>query len=84
MTGTQNIPNDDMSTKKIPNLNVYYMDVSKSKSINADESEFNICFMDDRKSKIVIVNACSLEEIESKIVHISINTNDIVQPKMFP
>ena len=33
--------------------------------------------MDKSESKIVIVNACYSDDIESKIVHISFNTSEL-------
>ena len=39
ITNTQKMNNSDMSTKKIPNSRVCYLDKSNSKSINTDESE---------------------------------------------
>ena len=42
-----------------------------------DEELLRVCYMGKIESEIFIVNACSLEKSESKIVHISINTNKV-------
>ena len=49
-------------------------DKIKLKIINAGKTSSNVFSIDKRKSKIVIVNVCSTDEIESKRVHISFNT----------
>ena len=59
--------NSDMGTQNNPNFSVCSMDESEPKSINADK----------RESKRVIINACSLYESESKIVHKSVNTGKV-------
>ena len=48
---------------------------------NADKIESRVCSMDDKKSKTIIVNICYLNESESKIVHISVNTRKIKDAK---
>ena len=73
MTTTKNIPSDDMITQKIPNSQVRYLEKSKSKGINTEENLSHVCSTQERKSKIFIVNAFSLDEIKSKRVHISTN-----------
>ena len=42
----QNMNNSDMSTQKIPNLHVCYLDERESKRINVDKSESNVCSID--------------------------------------
>ena len=61
----------EMSTQNIPNLHVCPSDENESKRINADE----------RESKRVIVNVCYSGKIESKIIHISVNTSEVKDAK---
>ena len=51
--------------------------MSKSNRINADETLLHICSTYGRKSKSIIVNACSLDKIKSKSVHISVNMRKV-------
>ena len=52
-------------------MHVFYLEESESKRINADE----------RESKRVIVNVCYSGKIESKIIHISVNTSEVKYAK---
>ena len=45
--------------------------------IKVDKRKLYICSTYNIKSKRVIVNACYSDEIESKIVHISVNTSEV-------
>ena len=60
-----------MSTQNIPNLHVYSSDEIESKRKNADK----------RESKRVIISTCSLDDRESKDVHISDNTSGLKYAK---
>ena len=77
MTSTQKIPNDNMNTQNIANLQVCYLDKRESKGINVDKILSHVSSMEESKSKPFIVNACSLDERESKSIHVSINTNEV-------
>ena len=52
------------STQQIPDLQVFSTDSINSKGVNVDKSLLCIYFMEKSKSKVVIVNACSLNESE--------------------
>ena len=77
MNNTQKMNHSEMSTQNIPNLRVCYMEEIKLKIIKVDKSELCVYSMDKSESKRVIVNACSSEKIESKSVHISVNTSEV-------
>ena len=66
-----------MNTQIIPTLNVCYLDNSELKSINADDRKENLFSTDKKKPKRFIVNACYSYEMESKSVHISVNTRKV-------
>ena len=71
---TLKISNYEMSTQNIPNLYVCYTNDRESKIINADKSE----------SRRVNVNACSMDESESKSAHeinISVNKSEVKDTK---
>ena len=63
------------STQHIPNSQVCSLDEIKSKGIIADKNLLKVCSADDNELKRVITDECCLDDSESKIVHISINTN---------
>ena len=62
MTKTKKMNVSDMNAQKITNLYVCYLDESKSKNINADETLSHVCSMDNSESGSFIVNALSTDE----------------------
>ena len=46
--------------------------------IKVDKRESRVCSTDENESKSVIINACYLYKSESKSVHISVNTSEVI------
>ena len=67
-----------MSKQNIPNLQVCSLYETESKGVNADKILLNVCYTDESESKRGIVNACCSDESKSKSVHISIDTNEVL------
>ena len=76
-TNMQKMINSEMNKQNIPNLYICSLDKSESKRINTEERESHVCSTDGGKLKRIIINACYLDERESKSVHIGVNTSEI-------
>ena len=64
ITNSQKINISEMNTQKIPNSHVCSLDEIKSKRINANETVWHVCSMDNRESNSVVVNTFSMDESE--------------------
>ena len=74
---TQKMNNSEMIKQNTHNLHVCSMENIRSKRIKADKRKSHIFSTNKSESKRVIVNVCSLDESESKSVHISLNASQV-------
>ena len=77
MTNTQKVNISEINTQNIPNLHFCSSFERKSKSIDATKTLSRVCSTDNIKSEIIIVDAYSTDESESKSVHISVKTSEV-------